>query len=571
LPSSAPPSETTDPAEARLEAGLLVLLCAVVLAYWAFQFQPFVVPNNDYASFERTAQSFAALEAPSSYKRMPILPALMAVVGPLLPGERPYLAAALGWNQLFSLASLVGLFLLGRRTIGRGALLLPLLFATTTQFHANGLQPLVEPSLGCFAIWAFVLQGRGSGWQYAFAAAAALSRYEAAVLIPVLFLAEWAERQRLWPPFWKAALASLPLLLWLGAGALGGSGGASYYDLMAGMGFQPAPGFFLRSLKEPFAGWYTSQWIWLVPFAGMVMLPLVAGVVVGLRERRIEASSMLGFGFVCVSVIVGFGINKARYVYSTEWIWLLFWVWGVFRLAEWTALSLERFRESRARVAAIAGFVLSGLALAFWLRKMVGEAQTVSLGIEFAFLVFALVFAGTAILRGLATVATRPWRVAVAAALLVAVVPLVAGGMVGKQRALHKIFYSNWSAFRVAEWLQDNLRPGEKVALLPRTHVVHLAGLSPQRLVSYSGFEAEDLEGLLPEFERKGISLAVFTDRGPLRNPSHHHYYRLKKVYLAEIFETGASVPGFEHVATLPLPEHLDEKDVQIYRFVGKR
>ncbi|MCP5055166.1 MAG: hypothetical protein GY937_00400 [bacterium] len=562
---------TVGPAETRLEAGLLALLCAVVLAYWAFQFQPFVVPNNDYASFERTAQSFAALEPPPNYKRMPILPALMALVGPHLPGERPYLAAALGWNQLFSLASLLGLFLIGRRTIGGGALLLPLLFATTTQFHANGLQPLVEPSLGCFAIWAFVFQARGSGWQYAFAAAAALSRYEAAVLIPILFLAEWAEGRRLGPPFWKAAGATLPLLLWAGTGALGGTGGTSYYDLMAGMGFQPAPGFFLRSLKEPFAGWYTSRWIWFIPFVGVVVLPLVAGIVVGLRERRVAALSMLGFGLVCVSVIVGFGINKARYVYSTEWIWLLLWVWGAFRLAEWGALALERFKPWGARAVAGVSLVLSASGLVFWVRKMAAEQQTLSLGIEFAFLAVAVVLGGVAIVRGLASVSTRPWRMAAAAGLLVAVIPLVAGGMLGKQRAVHKIFYANWSAVQVAEWLQQNVQPGEKVALLPRTHVVHLAGIEPQRLVSYSGFEAEDLEGLRPEFERKGISLAVFTDRGPLRNPSHHHYYRLKKTYLAEIFETGAPVAGFEHLATLPLPEHLDEKDIQIYRFTGKR
>ncbi|MCP5070569.1 MAG: hypothetical protein GY946_28730 [bacterium] len=571
MASNGSSSEAADPPEARLEAALLVLLCAAVLAYWAFQFQPFVVPNNDYASFERIARSFAELEAPSSFKRMPILPALMALTAPAFSGEHPYLVAALGLNQVFSVASLVGLFLIGRKTIGPGALLLPLLFATTTQFHANGLQPLVEPSLGCFVIWAFVLQGRGSSWQYAFAAAAALSRYEAAVLIPVLFLAEWSQGRRIVPPLWKAGLASLPLLLWVGGGALAGSGGSSYYDLMAGMGFQPAPGFFLRSLKEPFAGWYTSQWLWIGPFTGVVILPLLAGVVAGLRERRIETIAMLGFGLVCVTVIVTFGINKARYVYPTEWIWLLLWVWGALRLAEGVVPRLARLGFPFARVAAAAGLAVSGLALAFWLRKMTAGVQTVSLGLELSFLALVIGLAGVAILLALAGVTSRSWRVAAAAGLLVATVPLVAGGMVGKQRAVYKIAYANWSAHLLSDWLANNLRPGEKVALLPRTHVVHLTGLPSRQLLPYSGFEAEDLGGLRSEFENKGVDLAVFTDRGPLRNPSHHHYYRVKKTYLAEIFEGATPVAGFAHLATLTLPEHLDEKDVQIYRFVGVR
>ena len=71
------------------------------------------------------------------------------------------------------------------RSLGRGALLVPVLFAGTAQFHGTGLQPLVEPSLCFFVVLAFVLFQRRSAWQYAAAAAAAMSRYEAAALLPI--------------------------------------------------------------------------------------------------------------------------------------------------------------------------------------------------------------------------------------------------------------------------------------------------------------------------------------------------------------------------------------------------
>ncbi|MAE97303.1 MAG: hypothetical protein CL910_21840 [Deltaproteobacteria bacterium] len=544
----------------------LAALCAAVLAYWAIQYQPFVLPNNDYHSFERVARSFAELELPSSFKRMPVLPALMALLAPWMPEPHPYLHAALVWNQLFSLGVLVGLFLLGRRTLGRAGWLLPLLFATTTQFHANGLQPLVEPSLGFFVVWAFVLQGRGSPWQYAAAFGAALSRYEAALLIPVLFLAEWSERRELWPPLWKAALATSGLLLWAGAGALLSSGGgSSYYELMSGMGFEPAPGFFVRSLKEPFAGWYTGQWIWRVVFAGVVLLPLLAGVVVGLRERKREMLSVLGFGVLCVATIVVFGINKARYVYPTEWIWLFFWLWGAIQLGGWVKQELEKRPAALAWGAAGFAALLALGSLLFWLRKMSGEPQTSSLGVELAFVACALGLALAALWpRGSARPAVHA---AFVAGFGLALVPLISGGLVGKQRAVHKIAYANWSAYRVADWLGEHLQPDDRVVLLPRTHIQYLLPRARPQLRSYSQLEAEDADAMRAEFLEKGLTVAVFTDRGPLRNPSHHYYYREKKTYLAEVFESGAPVPGFRHVGTLTLPPHIDRKPVQIYRF----
>ena len=42
---------------------LFLGLCAGVVVYWALQYHPFVLPNNDYGSFEDTARSLAAMQA----------------------------------------------------------------------------------------------------------------------------------------------------------------------------------------------------------------------------------------------------------------------------------------------------------------------------------------------------------------------------------------------------------------------------------------------------------------------------------------------------------------------------
>ena len=152
---SDPPGGRAAPSRAEL-AGLTLLVLASLL-YWSAQYRPFTLPNNDYASFANTAASFADGALPKGFQRGPLLPALMALLGPLMPEPHPHLHAALAWNIAFSLGTLVLLYLFARPLLGAGALLVPTLFAATSQFHSMGLQPLVEPSLGFLVVLAFLL------------------------------------------------------------------------------------------------------------------------------------------------------------------------------------------------------------------------------------------------------------------------------------------------------------------------------------------------------------------------------------------------------------------------------
>ena len=102
---SIPAGEATPPGHSAGVPGpgigerlLFLGLCAGVVVYWALQYHPFVLPNNDYGSFEDTARSLAALELPRSFQRMPVLPALMGALAPIVPGRHPYLHAALLLN-----------------------------------------------------------------------------------------------------------------------------------------------------------------------------------------------------------------------------------------------------------------------------------------------------------------------------------------------------------------------------------------------------------------------------------------------------------------------------------------
>jgi hypothetical protein len=548
---------------------LFLGLCAGVVVYWALQYHPFVLPNNDYGSFEDTARSLAALELPRSFQRMPVLPALMGALAPIVPGRHPYLHAALLLNLGFSLALLALVFRLGARCFGPGALLAPLLLVSTTQFHGMALQPLVEPSLACFAALAFVLFQARSPWQYAAAFAAGLSRYEAVILIPVLFVANVAAERRLWRHLALAALAGSGFVGWTALGWLHGSGGATYYDLMQGMGFRPAPDFFERSFKEPFRGWYREPGEGLWIFLLAIGVPLAVGVHAGVRDFRREALALLAFFAGCVSVIVIFGINKARYVFPTEWIPLLFFSLGALRCAQAGARALGRIPAPVAGLLA-AGAAGAGLFVARrWALRILATpgAQPAWLDVAFAGFVLALLAVW---LAPLALRRPRAASAAAALALLALATPQVAGGLHAKRKELFKVMYENWGSYVAAGWLERELAPGERAVVVSPGHVQHLTGFGDDRVMGYASLRAESVEELRRQMRARGVRYALYTWRKTPETPADLYYHRKLGAPLGEAFRSGGPVPGFVHVATLPLPEMLHRDPVQVYRLADE-
>jgi hypothetical protein len=561
-PSARPPARGT---ASRLDWLLFGILCLATIACWSAQYHPFVVPNNDYYSFERSAQALGSGTLPASFKRAPVFPLLFGLLARALPlpESHPELHAALVLNMAFSIGALALLFLLAARSLGSGALLVPILYATTEQFHDMALQPLAEPSVGFFCLLTLVLFQARSPWQYAAAAAAALARYEAATLIPVLFLLNWWRDGRLLAHAARSALASLPLLAWIGLGAMRGSGGSSYLRLMEGMGWTLAPSFLWRTVREPFAGWFVVNGAFEALFLALAAFPTVAGVVVGWREFRREAVAMLAFLGLSVTTVVLFGIDKPRYVYATEWIVFFFFSAGALRLIEAGHRRLApRLEASPALRPLLVAVPLALVALGVWILGKVSIPEARAPVVDLAFLALALALALVHLWRA------RQQRFWLAACcLLVAVItPVAAGGIAAKQRGLFRIYYASYSSHLLATWLEENLQPADRVVLLQPTHIRFLTGLDSGRFEKFSKMRAESAAELAAEMKAKGLTHVAYTYRHAPRNPAAEYYYRTKKTYLAEQFRDGGEVAGFEHVATLAPPEVLHRSPVQVYR-----
>jgi hypothetical protein len=557
-------------APAAFEARAVWLLAAASLVCWALQYRYFWLPNNDFATFEAVARSFARLELPGSYQRLPLFPAAMALLAPLLPGRHPLLDAALLLNLAFAAATLPLLMRFAAGALGPGALLVPVLLAGTAQLHATALQPLVEPSFGFFVVLAFVLFQRRSPFQYAAAGAAALSRYEAVFLVAILAGANALEDRRWLRHGLLAAAAGAPFLLWVGLGAASGSGAAFYAADMERMGFSVAPHAAATLLKESFRGWWSDAPGPDLPlFLAAAALPAAAGVLVGWRRFRREAVVAALYLVASVGVVVLLGIDKARYLYPVLWIPLLFFAAGL--LALLGPGPRERAARLPAPLLALAG--AAALAAALWLarhwaRKLAHAPPEAFRALDGAYLALLLALAAAALgapLRGL-----RGRRLAAGATLAVAAfaatLPVLAGGLRAKAAEQYKIRFANYGVVLAADWLEHHAAPGERIVAMGRPHYLFLTDFEPDRIVPFYDLDARDAASLAEEMRRRDLTWLVATWRKPVAQAIDRVYETKFKWFLVDPFSEGRPVPGFEHVASLPLPPHLHQPPVQIYR-----
>lgn len=306
-----------------------------------------------------------------------------------------------------------------------------------------------------------------------------------------------------------AVLAVIPAAAWFLLGQRYGEAGSGYLDLMEGMGFTPAWRFPAVAFEQTFGGWMERSWLWLL--APGVLL-LLYGLLRSWRAERRGTLLLLGHDVLTVAAIVAFGISKGRYAYAIQWTPLVFLARGSVDLGR----GLWRRLVSRA-----GGTVARSLAL----------------------------IVVTAIVLLPATVAAR-------------------GGLRLASAELHKVRYHNIESYLLGAWARDHLGPGDGLVTLATSQVEFVAVQLPaDRVVSFANLvpEGDDTALLAAAMRARGLRHVAYTFREQPRDSDGAYYHRLYNVPLAERFAQGAAVPGFRHLARLPVPAELEHADVQIY------
>ncbi len=532
--------------------------------YWVAHFHTFTIPSPDTYSYIDTSRELWDGDLPDSFKRMPLFPALIGLIAKLLPGPEPEIDAALVLNIACAAGSLLLLYAIARRFTAWAAMVPVALVATATETHLVVGQPILDALVGflvLLCVWLFL---RRSRWLHVAMFLLALTRYECAAMIGVVFLADAISQRRLWRPLVLAIAAGSGCALWMYLSLTHARAGASnpYLDEMKSMGWTVNATFAERSLEVSF------QRTDLLPWAALAIF----GVAATLRRRadRVASSVILGFFALYVIGHIAFSVVIDRYVYPIAWVLPLYGAVGLETAIDW----LRTRTVPRARpwhgpvIAAIVGgvallVVISALQL---IRSRGGVASRfVYEGLPVCVLVatFGLVQLG----RG-----ARPVWTSLAAG-FVLVAALGRQAEVGTFRHVNSSWkqrYKHYDSYLTGIWLRDHLADGEKAVVAYGTLAGKFAHMSSKRLVSPRKLRSQSFEELHAELASRGIVYVVW------------QYYKLPddarraqnqwKRYRPDLFDRfarGDPVPGFQLVTTLDLPDKAKRADVQIYRLVS--
>jgi hypothetical protein len=541
-----------------LVLGFLVLVC---LVYWGFHYHSFFLPPVDTPAFITTSRELWSFSLPGSFKRMPLFPLLIGLVGKCIPAEEPELEAALALNLLFSAGSIVLLYMFARNIIGWAAMVPVAFVAFSTVTHNMAVQPLVEPIMGFSILLSLWLFQRRSRWRYLALFFAALTRYENAGLIAVIFALDWIYDRRLWKPLLLSAAASSGFLLWMTLSVFYGksSGGNPYVAQMQNQGWAMCPEFIWRVVEVSFCEW------------GALGLGLLAagGIVLSWRRCRRESAALVAFSALYIIVHVLFAMNRSRYVYPIRWVLPLYLGLCLVALIELGRAKLSaQWQQRLLWTLASTGALVAVASVAYTFNKLARLDGVAHKSVYLAFVTLVLV--GLLVYAAVSFRASRLAAAAVAFLLVALAAPQASRGIPRHAKDSWSHRYRRYGSFLAGRWMKEKLAAGEK-ALAPHAALVATcAELKSGRILPWSVLEAGTLVEARAELVSKGIAYVVYTDvniatRGDAKYPRQARKYRPD---LLQHFERGGDVPGFEHVAALSIPRQARRRAAQIYRIL---
>ncbi len=572
-------SEHKDSVASR-EWALLGVLCAALLCFWMAHYHRFLVPSADYLEIEQTSRAIWSGHLPLAYKRMPILSILMGPLRLVTAGPHPDLQAALILNIAFSLGSVALLFLLTRRLLGWVAIVPVAVYSTLWIFHEMALAPLLEPSMGFFILLSLALWQRRSRWQYAALFAAALTRYEAAALIPIFFALNAVYERRIVKPLLLSALASSGFLVWMALSAMHSAYGNPYFQVMKEAGIANHVSFVYDTLRQSFGGFRETRHV--DEILGIAALVSLFGVWVSWRRFRRESIALISFLIVYVAIHILYGIDMPRYAHPVAWIPVVYLTLGVQELIrrpqEWPVVRARVPWRIIAPPLAFLAAIFAGVSVWDGFRFIFRE-QGVLAHWNYA-LLFAVVLgvltvcaavAGRRSLPATAKAASEPrWKTIIASlALLAIVAPAVACGLGTHESRSWEIYYQNVEPYAMAQWLSGNMAPGERALAPFPTLVTFCHEFKPGTIMPFGELRSETEEEMAREAAKRRVTYVCYSSYTPREwwGAAREIYSERRKLSLMNLFEDGKDHPPFRRVARIDFPTEARKSPVYIYRF----
>ncbi|MBN1481264.1 hypothetical protein EH223_02660 [candidate division KSB1 bacterium] len=277
---------------------LFVLLMSVFVIHIGGHVNDFYVPESDFFDFRDKAITLRALEWPEHFKRPPLYAICLAAISTALSGQHRELYAAEIIGLAAALAGLLLFYKIAQHFFCAGAIFISWLWA----FHPSTIRMAIKPKseilVTVLILWAFYLFLTEKKSAYILGFLASMVRYEGALIIAAIGLADFCMRRKKIKTILYSILAGLPIVFWTLLQSSGGDS-ESYFSYFA----EYKPNFaFVKSFWDGYIGFTPSHlklWILLAGFLLMI------GFNRGWRTHRREASGLFIFflGFIFMHII----------------------------------------------------------------------------------------------------------------------------------------------------------------------------------------------------------------------------------------------------------------------------
>jgi hypothetical protein len=547
------PNEQTFAAERRVEMLTGVALFAFGVYNSILYFGHTLVPISDFSTFFRVGKEILNLQLPSSFKYAPVVGLLQNLLVPVSWGPTPDLTA--GWllNAIVHPFSVVLLWLVAKRIIGKSAVWFALIAAINPWTIYSLTQPIGETPYLFFILLTVYLIFRRSRWAYLFASITTMVRYEGAALIMAAFVADIIHRngrRDVTSAFVYSAMASLPLVIWLVLTAVTWQGGTTHYFNVL-FSKEYANGF-VQPVENRTGLWLHLQLLWqtgfqplLLPYPGasadfadtVVKLSKIAGVVGFVLGCLFAIFKRCWEVLVVLLFFVPYFVLHAYYPYPlTRFHSTIFWIailvaW--FGLQNAGGFLAKKASAPLPRVVVILLQIILTITIVAWLIKLcftpldkdklvfyfnaAASISPTSASMPYVSMLLVGLIVAMRLFAGRFQVLTR--NLCVASALCLVIVsnqfPLAQLLGDGKREIEFKL---------LGEWFAANGGPDDKLAVYQNDTQL-FAGKNAQNVVGFP--KAANPRELVEKLRQQGVTYVVWATREGYSHGQHTGYQQL--------------------------------------------
>jgi hypothetical protein len=530
------------------QKGIEILTGAVLFVFGVYNsilyFGHTIIPISDFASFWQIGQAILNLQMPASFKYAPVVGILQNLTADLSLGYLSPLQA--GWllNAILHPFSVVLLWLVGKKLIGKAAAWFALIVTISPWTIYNLTEPIGEAPYLFFILLTVYLIFRRSRWAYLAASMTTMVRYEGAALILAAFVVDIVHRKDkrdIYNAIFYSVLAFVPLIVWLSMTFLSWKPGTSHYFNVL-FTKEYAKGF-----TEPIEGrrglmlhlnllWQTGFQPLLIPyisasedFAQMLLklcilatiVGFISGCIFAILKRRWEILVLLLFFIPYFALHAWYPYPLKRFHSTIFWIAILIAWFGLQSLAWLWAKKLPPPRL----MALIfkSAFILAAAAWCLSLVKFFPKAASVSpVSVSLPYvtmLTAAIIVIARLLMEAKPLFVKIPSNLCIVSVMCLVIAsnqfmlaPLLGDG---KREIEFKM---------LGEWFAANAKPNEKMAVYQNDTQL-FAGKYAQNVIGFP--KADSPRDLVEKLRKEGVIYVVWATREGYSHGEHTGYQQM--------------------------------------------